>query len=372
MKKISMIVADEDHIYIESFAQYIRNSEYSTRFDIKLFSKQEAITQFYQAGEKSNILLATSNILPQDLTDEMFDQVIYLSENEEHHNSKHHLKKYQPLSQLISEVLRLYYESGDTMPKRNSQNDSTKIITTYSAAGGTGKTVTAYTMARELAHQGHSVIYLNFELMNSIPLLFNLTDQATSSPLLYYIKTDAEQLQERLETYTRTDKETNIDFFNFVPSAEEMEDLESEEVELLIQALVETNRYNYIVIDLDSVINRRTLKSLKLSDHIYWLLNYDMYSFHKTSYLFEELHALLNDAHLKERVSFVLNRYTGQLEPKFETFSINIDGYLPYVPEWKVLTSVEQLLAKPVFNQHIQDLLAQLNKLEQGVILNDA
>ena len=101
-----MIVADEDHIYIESFAQYIRNSEYSTRFDIKLFSKQEAITQFYQAGEKSNILLATSNILPQDLTDEMFDQVIYLSENEEHHNSKHHLKKYQPLSQLISEVLQ--------------------------------------------------------------------------------------------------------------------------------------------------------------------------------------------------------------------------------------------------------------------------
>src|SRR5699024_9954505 len=107
------------------------------------------------------------------------------------------------------------------------------------------------------------------------------------------------ELEEQLDTYVVTDEETGIDYFNFIPNAEEMEELESGEVELLIEALIQTNKYNYIVIDLDSTINSRTLKSLRLSNQIYWLLNNDMYSFHKTSYLFENLHALLNDARLK-------------------------------------------------------------------------
>lgn len=368
MKKLSLVIAEADRTYIESFARYIRNSEYTSRFDIKLFSKQEAINQYLTENERINILLTSPDMISDYQEGQGVDLIIYLSETDQQNEQGHYLKKYQPLGQILTEVLRLYYERDGTDLNRRTQSVSTQILATYSATGGTGKTTVAYTLARELANQGQSVIYLNLELINSVPLLFDLTDQPSSSPLLYYIKTDAEQFQEQFETYVVTDTETGIDFFNFIPSAEEMEDLTAEEVELFIQVLIQINKYSHIILDLDSAINPRTLAGLKLSDQTYWLLNNDMYSFHKTSYLFENLHALLNDAQLKDRVTFVLNRYTGHLDSNLADFDIKIDSYLPYIPDWKILTNREQLSMASVYSQHIQELLAKLNALKQGVI----
>ncbi|SEO60545.1 Cellulose biosynthesis protein BcsQ [Amphibacillus marinus] len=369
MKKITMIVADQDRTYIESFARYIRNSEYAARFDIKLFSKREALQQFLLGKEPVNILLTTKDFLGSADEDGEIDLTVYLAEAEEGSEALT-LRKYQPLGQLLAGVLKFYYEKDGTKQKQKKSHTATQVLATYSAGGGAGKTTTAFGLARELANQDHQVIYISLELVNSIPILFNIEDQPSSSPLLYYIKADPEQLAEQFEAYTLTDKKTAIDYFNFAPSAEEVTELVANEIETLIQTLVELNKYSYIVIDLDSSVNERTLAALSVTDHIYWLLNYDLYSFHKTSYLFEEWHTLLNDASLKDRVTFVLNRYTGQLDQRLESFNVDVTAFLPYVPEWKVLVKREQLTSVTVFNQHIQQLVTALHK--QGVVLNES
>lgn len=367
-----MIIADRDRSYIESFAQYVRNSEFSSRFDLKLFSKQEALEQFFSNDEIIDILLTSPDMLPAESMDHSIDLTIQLTESSLDEEFAYQLKKYQPLSQIMAEVLRLYYEKDGSAPKKRLTNVSTKVLATYSANGGTGKTVVAYSMAKQLANQGHSVMYLNLELINSSPLLFDTENKLTASPLLYYIKTDAEILDEQIDKYMITDESTGIDYFNFIPSAEEMEDLETDSVERLIQKLIEINKYSYLILDLDSTISLRSLKALNLSDHIYWLLNNDMYSFHKTSYLFEDLHRQLNDASLKNRVTFVLNRYTGLVDSRLEAFNINVEGYLPYVPEWKTLVSSDQIDSVPIFMQHILDLLNKRMTVEQGVSANDS
>ncbi|WP_017471240.1 AAA family ATPase [Amphibacillus jilinensis] len=364
-----MIIADQDRTYIESFARYIRNSDYASRFDVKLFSKQTALNHYLQLDETVNILLTADDFLPGEDQQASIDLVLFLVE-EEQGEDQVQFKKYQPLGQLLAKLLKQYYEKNGAQPKQKKPATATQVLATYGATGGTGKTTTAFGLARELASQNHQVIYLNFELINSIPILFNVDDQPSSSPLLYYIKADPEQLPEQIEAYTVTDQTTAIDFLNLIPSAEEVNELSANDIKVLVQALIALNKYSYIVIDLDSTVNERTLAALSLTDQIYWLLNYDLYSFHKTSYLFEEWHALLNDASLKDRVTFVLNRYTGQLDPRLEAYHINVTAFLPYVPEWKMLVKREQLTSAPAFNQHIQQLVAQLNK--QGVVLNES
>lgn len=66
MRKISLVIGDEDLSYIESLANYIRNSDYSSRFDVKLFSQPEHLEQYVNSNNKVNVLLATKTFIDEN------------------------------------------------------------------------------------------------------------------------------------------------------------------------------------------------------------------------------------------------------------------------------------------------------------------
>lgn len=369
MKKISLIIADQDATYVESFARYIRNSEFASRFDVKLFSQQERLAQLLASGEHFNVLLCSPELLTLPKEEKLIDSIIQLKEEMEEDIAYPQIRKYQPLGNILSEVLQVHYERGGKKEKKQMSDGGTEVISVFAASGGTGKTTVAFNLAREMADQEATVLYLNLELINSTPLLFDVTNKESSSALLYYVKTNVEQLAAKIEEMSITDSETNIDYFHLVPSAEEMKELTGEELEQLISALVNINKYNYIVIDLDSALDERSLTALKLSNHVCWLLNNDSYSFHKTSHLLEELHAFLNDASFSDRVSLVLNRYTGKVNTKLEDYELDIVAYLPYVPQWKEVVRREQISSIPIFNQYIRELYQHV--IEARGVLHD-
>src|SRR5699024_8518715 len=171
-----------------------------------------------------------------------------------------------------------------------------------------------------------------------------------------------EQLSEKMEDFIAVDDDTSIPFFYFLSSAEEMVDLNEAEIQLLIEELVNLQNYDYIVIDLDSSINSTVLTALRKSDHVLWLLSNDMYSFYKTSYLLEELHGFLNDGSFSDRVTLVLNRYTGAVDSELANTGIEINHYLPYIPEWKQLVTREQL-DNPVFAEYVEKLMYTFQKV---------
>ncbi|MCL7748008.1 AAA family ATPase [Halalkalibacter alkaliphilus] len=368
MKKVSIVIADQDTSYIESLATYIRNSDYSSKFDLKLFSQKERLGQFLSSDTHANILLAPTSMLPQELKGLRVDVVIGLSEQAQttEGDSVQTIFKYQPLKNLLSQVLTIYYERNSEEPKKVVHDGGTKVISVFSATGGTGKTTVAYNLARQIAQLDSHVFYLNIELVNSTPLLFETEEENNSSPLLYYLKANSEQLASKVEEMAVQDDETGISFFNLLPSAEEMRDLSEEELELLLTNLVDSGSYNYIVIDLDSTVNPKTLLALKKSDQVFWLLNNDIQSFHKTSYLLEELHSFLQDGSFNERVSLVLNRYTGQIPELLDEFNLKITSYLPYVPQWKEVTNGKQLSSIPVFNEYVLKLYRTHFETEEG------
>ncbi len=60
-----------------------------------------------------------------------------------------------------------------------------------------------------------------------------------------------------------------------------MTDVTQAEIEQLIQLLVESEEYHYIIIDQDSLVHAVTKAVLQKSDQIIWLLNNDLQSFQK-------------------------------------------------------------------------------------------
>ena len=363
MKKLRLVLFDPDMEYIELFTNYIRSSEHAARFDVKSFSQEERFQQYLDSGEQTEILLLATDDFQLSKEYTHLETILHLVEEAPEEATEKSLFKYQPLGQLITQVISFHYERHGKKEKKKMQSSGeTQIISVYSASGGTGKTTTAFHLANEMKQNGLEVFYLNLELINTNPFLFNVEDQSSSSPLLYYLKSNKDQLSSKLEDMIVVDNDTSIPFFYFLPSAEEMIDLTEQEIQLLIEQLIKLETYDYIVVDLDSSINSTVLTALKKSDHVLWLLSNDMYSFHKTSYLLEELHGFLNDGAFSERVTLVLNRYTGAVDPKLADTSLDIDSYLPYIPEWKQLVSKEQL-NNPVFAEYIEKLMHTFQKV---------
>ncbi|WP_058305891.1 AAA family ATPase [Gracilibacillus massiliensis] len=363
MKKLRLVLFDPDMEYIELFTNYIRSSEHAARFDVKSFSQEGSFQQYIENGEQTDILLKATNDFHLNEEHTHIETTLHLVEETPENSTEKNLFKYQPLGQLITQVIAFHYERNGKKEKKKMQSSGeTSVISVYSASGGAGKTTTAFHLANEMKQNGLEVFYLNLELINTNPFLFNVEDKSSSSPLLYYLKSNKDQLPSKLEDMIVVDDDTSIPFFYFLPSAEEMMDLNEQEIQLLIEQLVALQTYDYIVIDLDSTINSTVLTALKKSDHVLWLLSNDMYSFYKTSYLLEELHGFLNDGSFSDRVTLVLNRYTGAVDPKLADTAVEIDSYLPYIPEWKQLVSKEQL-NNPVFAEYVEKLMHTFQKV---------
>lgn len=129
MKKISLVIGDEDISYIESLANYIRNSDYSSRFNVKLFSQQEHLNQYISSSTNINVLLANNSFLEanENIENNDIESIIKLLEQPNEEESSQTVFKYQPLNNLLSEVIRIYYERHGKVKRRELSEASIKI-----------------------------------------------------------------------------------------------------------------------------------------------------------------------------------------------------------------------------------------------------
>jgi cellulose biosynthesis protein BcsQ len=373
MKKIHLVIGDEDTKYIELFANYIRATEHAGKFSIKLFSQKENMEQYLETQSHINVLLATPAMLPDDIrsisSSVSAGSVIKLEDDRlsSVEVDLPSVYKYQPLNKLISEILAIYYDEHGKQTSLLGKDQQSQVVAIYSATGGTGKTTFAVNLCRQIALQGASVFYLNLELMNSTPMFFAGDEESdVSSQVLYYAKANPKQLVSKIESLKKHDAYSKIDYFDLAVNAEEMLDLSEQDVEQLIDGLINTENYNYIVIDLDDAFDDRVKAALKSSSRIFWLLNNDLQSFHKTAYLLQQIDQLLEYS-VSDQVHLTLNRHTGQLAEGLSAYGLSVRGYLPYIPEWKNVHDSDQLTSSPVFDEEVLKLFSEVFAPNRGV-----
>src|SRR5690625_1132432 len=136
VKKISLVIGDQDTDYIELLANYIRNTDFSSRFDLKLFSEAEHLHSYLSSDQRTNILLVTDELLPEEDNEERIDYVVTLVDHNETNSDISRIFKYQSLDQLLSTMISNYYERHGKKENSKADETSTKIISVYSATGG--------------------------------------------------------------------------------------------------------------------------------------------------------------------------------------------------------------------------------------------
>jgi cellulose biosynthesis protein BcsQ len=266
------------------------------------------------------------------------------------------LCKYQPLNQFISHIISHFNEYTNTSKLKG--NRSTEVISVYSAVGGSGKTITAVHLARELFHRGERVMYLNLEQLPSPSWLAAHSKHAENnfSRMLYYGKADSQLQAVKVDLYKRRHP-LGFDYFPGICNPIEMEEMTKKDTESLIRSILATGMYDKLVLDLDSMVHPRTLTSLRLSDQILWLVIDDRVHWEKTDVLMRQLEEMVDKSgEWLRNVHVIVNKFSGLLLNDREAFPTAVSGYLPYIPEWKAFGAIEALQLRGAFSESLNKL----------------
>ncbi|WP_404453588.1 AAA family ATPase [Oceanobacillus kapialis] len=359
MKKLRIVVLDDNTDYLESLSAFMRTSTETDQFIVTSFTKAANLRTYIQEGQQIDILLISTSLATADLPVKPETTVITLEDDEvKGKNEWNAIYRYQRLNQLVSSILAIYYEHNEVAGKLLSRSKQTKVIASYSASGGVGKTTIAVNLCKQLALTDAKVFYLNLELFNSTRLYFTSAEDQPSLQIFYYVKAESEQLRSKMEALKKYDAYSMVDYFDIEISADEMLEMNEKDVSTLVNGIVETGAYDYVVVDLDSSLHERNIAVLKEADHVIWTIVNDVQSQLKLKSFFAEEEKLVGKENIvKDKTLVLFNKHLGTSMPQIDSVEMSIDGYLPYIASWSTMQSSTEVLGNEQFNRELQAII---------------
>lgn len=368
---------DDDRDYVDALFAYVRASDYRDRVTLKAYTSLEAFEARDEAQQRIHLLAAPAGLMDRLRAAERVDCFVAWRVDSPEAGAcanvdvdaevarPPHIAKFQPLQRLLAELLAIssLHAEGPASPATLTDGERTRIVSVYSATGAAGKTTVAANLAKLLGYCGRKTAYLNLERVSSAPMFPAEEAEMVYAQLLYRIKATPRRSAIQLEPFIRTDGATKADYVPPLVRAEEMDELTGGDVDALLDAIAGTGQYRYIVADLDSSLHPRIRSALARSDCIVWLLQDDLHCMHKTKRLLEELGRSGQEESYRVRrgrIRFIINKFTGIAVHDPAEIEIAADGCLPYIPEWKSVRSVGQLMDNALFDDALRQTVYRL------------
>jgi len=351
MKKIKILICDEEQEYLQRFMTYFSNQKGNSKLDITLVSNHDSLRRRIEEIEFDMLVISPKFLVEEDIKK---IQVIVLLDDKSYNEEFPYptIKKYQGLSKLEKDIIEIYFDAVGLDEQYIEETSGTQVISVFSINSSVGKTLYAITMAKELVRRGHRVFYLNLETIHSTSLfLKDENNNQVSSEIIYYVQNRSKKLLSKMEGSKRKDIEGGFEYFDFINNPEEMQEFTGEDAEYLLQMLIGREEYDYIIVDMDSQIHERNQRILRKSNKIVWLMRNDRLSIFKTEYTARYSEKLFDiDCYNEAKVYFVVSHCTNG---DYLDTELPIQGMLPYIAEWQSVYSVEQQLEHRGFMQAV-------------------
>jgi len=290
--QIKLVLADFDGSYLDRVTGFINSSSFCAGIRVSSFTDVQRLADFLApGGEKADILLAHPGFIDAmpDLRS-YFELVAILADGRVNNGLQDYqaVFKYQPGDKMLGRILEMYAERNPKAANAVSGMKESRLITVYSPAGGVGKTSAAFALASRMGDYGSSVLYLNWESINSMAAVLPVTGECGLTRVLLGLGEDPDTLPLKFELYKKRSSEFNLDFFEPPESFVEYSEVQGD-MGLLFTKLKETGKYDVIVADLDSAVDGSAVRILGLSEHIVLVVAADHVCRYKTGEFFRQV-----------------------------------------------------------------------------------
>lgn len=273
MYRLKIIIADPDSRYVDKVTDYI-NSSHSNCVRLSSFTRLDLLKEFLQStGEEIDILVAAPSFLRHfpELPDNV-KLVAALSDGTpvEGYQPSTVINKYQPGDKLVNRLTCCYSDAHAGSPVL-ADVDKTRIVSVYSANGGSGKTSVAFGLAVNLTGQGYSVLFLSFESICSAAATIMHSGSDGFTHLMLSLRDNPEILPAKVEAYKCRDHSYGLDYLPPPENFLEISELNEPDINLLLTKLKQMSAYDFIIVDMDSRADMKALAVFDCSDVIVFL-----------------------------------------------------------------------------------------------------
>lgn len=301
MKKINLVIADEDSDYVGSLVDYLM-FYHARKFSVTSFTEEAQLKEYLEdRASQPEILLVGGTFYEKlgDLLQARHSLIIFLtsekikSEKKETGQVKgRSINKYQYGDKIVTEILQIFAEETSLSYAFPPACQKTKIMGVYSPIGGVGKTTLAIGASIQSAWEGKSCFYLNLENMASTSLYFTGEQEENISSILYFLKNNRRNLSLHLEKAKCVDPVYKIAYYHPPDSILDFNEDLTEELSILLKELRATSQYERIFVDMSSEINRNNLAVLRACDELILVAEQKMSAVTKIKGMFKELRLL--------------------------------------------------------------------------------
>ncbi len=327
MSKPLVVIADTDENYLMPL-EYKFLETLGDKIELEIISDRAYYEEFFSAPRTAEIVAVSEKLYSRELLKHNINSLFVLAEENDAGStaelSVSKIFKYTGVKEIFNELI---YRSRDSLFDDSSEKE-TKIITLYSAIGGSGKTSMGLGLASCLAQNHRRVLYVNTETIQGFS--YYLADK-TGMPNegVRAIREDKQHVYNNVKYFIRKEG------FAYVPpfaAALDALNLEKSIYLNLIKNAKASKEYDFIIVDVEAGYDKEKMDFLQLADKAAIVLLQDEFSVYKTEYLLHNI-----DLHDREKYLFICNCFQEEKENAYvnsqmqKKFSMN--EYVEYASE---------------------------------------
>lgn len=290
MKKNQIIIADQDSELYYSLVMYFIHKFSDEEIELQVITQLSVLKEIVAGGRKIDILIVNESFYHGMDKPSNIKQFIVLSEqykNVENDNGRvTTVFRYVKL-QTLEHVILAHMTGGDYKISRTKKKSSMILVT--SVTGGTGKTVTALALAKELQKKGKKSLYINAEWIQDFDHYLQGVEVMSPETQKAFIFHDGKSCKEVLaEVKTSGD-------INYVPQIDTPIVSMNKSIHVylnLIQQIMKEEKYQYVVVDTDHCLDQNKARLLTLCDRVIMVMDSSLQSAHKFSKLMKNINIM--------------------------------------------------------------------------------
>lgn len=291
-----LVLCDPEEDYAQHMADFLRRKK-DMDWEVRIFTVREELQKF-SAEETIEILLVAESVYGDYIKDLPVKLSVLLNESGMlKENKLANIDKYQPAEAVWQELLSYYMEkNGERYPKIGSRKNG-KLIGFYSPIRRCLQSTFALTMGQLLAEK-YATLYVSFEFFAGLEE-WQDRERQDLSVLLYYQQNRPDSFGTQLQTLVK--KVGKLDYVSPMLNGENLLYITQSQWKSLMQALLNTGDYEYIILDLSESI-QGLFEILHLCHKVYTIVREDSKALSKLN-RYEQLLSLLEYEEIKEKTT---------------------------------------------------------------------
>lgn len=247
MSQIRLVLADRDAMFLEKFSAYLLKNN-TPAFSLILFSSAAKLEEWLSSGEKADIM-AISSALYNELDEKPDLSNIILLRDCPGSMLPVGIKsiyKFRPANFLMKEIISLC--AGIIPQDSDKGKDQSNINIVLYADGSDALNPFAQILAAIKAGMGRKTLYMSLDEISNADGYFSGDNQRGLSDMLYYVKSQKDNLSLKAEACTTLDMETGVNFMKGHHDTRDIVNLSEHELSALIMSVNNKSMYEEIII----------------------------------------------------------------------------------------------------------------------------